>query len=172
MTWRVARIGIGLGVVVGVGVVLAKAPETPAVILDQPLPSQAEVAALVDGDTFDVRANDQITRVRLGYVDAPAVARPGQPAACLAHEASAKLASVLPAGTQLTLSYGKDRFGRTTAEAVTADGVLVNAEMVRSGLAQVVRGRSRQPSTPPRRRRWRTGVVRTPPASRARFPAG
>jgi micrococcal nuclease len=145
MAWRSAKIGIGLAAVVGVAVVLARSPETPTVILAQPLPTQAEVAALIDGDTFDVRSDDQVTRVRLGYVDTPAAPRPGQPAACLAHEASAKLASVLPAGTQLRLTYGKDRFGRTTAEAVTMDGRLVNAEIVRSGFAQVVRDDSETP---------------------------
>lgn len=145
MARRTAKIGIGLAVVVGVAAVLVKSPETPKVILAQPLPTLAEVAALVDGDTFDVRSNDQVTRVRLGYVDTPAAPRPGQPAACLAHEASAKLASVLPAGTQLKLTYGKDRFGRTTAEAVTMDGRLINAEMVRSGFAQVVRDDSELP---------------------------
>lgn len=145
MARRVAKIGIGLAVVMGVGAVLVKSPEAPTVILAQPLPTQAEVTALVDGHTFDVRSNDQVTRVRLGYVDTPAAPQPGQPAACLAHEATAKLASVAPAGTQLKLTYAKDRFGRTTAEATTMDGRLVNAEIVRAGYAQVVRGDSETP---------------------------
>jgi micrococcal nuclease len=141
----VAKIGIGLLVVVGVGAVVAMSSKAPAVILAQPLPTQAEVAALVDGDTFDVRSNDQITRVRLGYVDTPGTPRPGEPAACLAREASARLASMVPAGTPLKLTYGQDRFGRTTAEAVTLDGRLVNAEVVRSGFAQAVRDESETP---------------------------
>jgi micrococcal nuclease len=145
MARRVAKIGIALTVIVGVGAVLVKSPDTPAVILAHPLPEQAEVAALVDGDTFDVRSNNQVTRVRLGFVDTPAAPLPGQPAACLAHEATAKLAAVLPAGTQLKLIYGKDRFGRATAEATTPDGRLVNAEVVRAGFAQVVRDDSENP---------------------------
>ncbi len=80
MARRAAKIGIGLAVVVGAGAFLVKSPQTPAVILAQPLPTLAEVTALVDGDTFDVRSNDQITRVRLGYVDTPSQPRPGQPA--------------------------------------------------------------------------------------------
>lgn len=145
MARRVVKIAVGLAVVVGVGAVLLKSPATPAVILAQPLPSQAEVAALVDGDTFDVRSDDQVTRVRLGFVDTPAAAQPGQPPACLAREATAKLASVVPTGTRLTLTYGKDRFGRTTAEATTLDGRLVNAEIVRAGFAHVVRNDADNP---------------------------
>jgi micrococcal nuclease len=38
----------------------------------------------------------------------------------------------------VSLTYDTDRYGRTVAQAVTADGRLVNAELVRAGLAQVI----------------------------------
>lgn len=145
---KVAKIGISVLAVVGAGIVALRTTDAAAIALPQPLPSQAQVAALVSGDTFDVRFNDQITRVRLGNVDTPAVPRPGQPATCLGTEASARLSSMIPAGTQLTLSYDKDRFGRTVAQAVLGDGRLVNAEVVRSGLAQVIQD-SPDATTPP-----------------------
>lgn len=145
---KVAKVGIGVLAVAGVGVAVLSTTGTSAIALPQPPPAQAQVAALVNGDTFDVRDNDQITRVRLGNVDTPAAAAPGQPATCLATEASAQLGSMIPAGTQLTLTYDKDRFGRTVAQATTSDGRLVNAEMVRSGLAQVVQDDPGTPTPP------------------------
>ncbi|HTK63791.1 MAG TPA: thermonuclease family protein [Pseudonocardia sp.] len=140
MANRVLKIGIGLVAVAGVGIAVAKTTGTTAAIaLPQPPPEQAQVATLVDGDTFDVRFNDQITRVRLANVDTPAPAGPDKPVQCLGAEATAQLAQIIPAGTPLKLSYDKDRFGRTAAAATTTDGRLVNAEVVRTGLAQVVK---------------------------------
>lgn len=143
MANRVLKIGIGLVAVAGIGIAVAKTTGTTAAIaLPQPPPEQAQVATLVDGDTFDVRFNDQITRVRLLNVDTPAPAGPDQPVQCLGAEATAQLAQIIPAGTALKLSYDKDRFGRTAAAATTTDGRLVNAEMVRTGLAQVIKSDS------------------------------
>jgi micrococcal nuclease len=143
MANRVLKIGIGLVAVAGIGIAVAKTTGTTAAIaLPQPPPEQAQVATLVDGDTFDVRFNDQITRVRLLNVDTPAPAGPDQPVQCLGAEATAQLAHIIPAGTALKLSYDKDRFGRTAAAATTSDGRLVNAEVVRTGLAQVIKSDS------------------------------
>jgi micrococcal nuclease len=147
MANRVLKIGIGLVAVAGIGIAVAKTTGTTAAIaLPQPPPEQAQVATLVDGDTFDVRFNDQITRVRLLNVDTPAPAGPDKPVQCLGAEATAQLAQIIPTGTPLKLSYDKDRFGRTAAAATTSDGRLVNAEVVRSGLAQVVRSDSAVPA--------------------------
>lgn len=143
MANRVLKIGIGLVAVAGIGIAVAKTTGTAAVIaLPQPPPEQAQVATLVDGDTFDVRFNDQITRVRLLNVDTPAPAGPDRPVQCLGAEATAQLAEIIPAGTALKLSYDKDRFGRTAAAATLNDGRLVNAEVVRTGLAQVIKSDS------------------------------
>jgi micrococcal nuclease len=106
------------------------------------------VATLVDGNTFDVRLNDQITRVRLGYIAAPAPGKPGHPSPCLAPEAAAQLATIIPVGTVLTLTYDQDQLGRTVAQAVTPGGRLVNAEIVRAGLATVVNDDPAHPVPP------------------------
>jgi micrococcal nuclease len=55
------------------------------------------------------------------------------------------LGTIIPAGTQLKLTYDQDQLGRTAAQAVTLDGRLVNAEIVRAGLATVVND---APATP------------------------
>jgi micrococcal nuclease len=136
---RVVKIGTGI-VAVGAGTVavLAINHGAPTIGLPQPPPARAEVAAVIDADTVDVRADEQLTRIRLGDIDTPAPMSPGWPAACLQPQASAQLSSLIPVGTPLTLTYDTDRFGRTVAQAVTPDGRLVNAEMVRAGLAEPV----------------------------------
>jgi micrococcal nuclease len=138
---RVVKVGLGLLAVAAVGVGVAAVLRTGSSVIgiSEPPPARAEVADLVDGDTFDVRFNDQITRVRLGYLATPAPGKPGQPPPCLAAEAAAQLGTIIPAGTPLRLAYDQDQFGRAVAEAVTPDGRLVNAEIVRAGLAAVVK---------------------------------
>jgi micrococcal nuclease len=123
---------------VAAAVAAAVTGAAPAIGLAAPPPAHAEVATIVDADTVDVRSNDQITRIRLGNIATPAPLAPGFPTACLQPEASAQLNSIIPAGTQLTLSYDTDQFGRTVAQAVTPDGRLVNAELVRAGVAEPV----------------------------------
>jgi micrococcal nuclease len=137
---RVVKVGLGLVAVVGVGVGVAVGLKsgTSVIGIPQPPPGQAEVATLVDGGTVDVRFDDQITRVRLGSIAAPGLGKPDRPRPCLASEASALLGTIIPAGTQLKLTYDRDQLGRTVAQAVTLDGRLVNAEVVRAGLATVV----------------------------------
>jgi micrococcal nuclease len=140
---RVVKFGIGLVAIAGVGLAVVKVTgaDPTAIALPQstPPPAQGVVAALSDGETFDIRSNDQLTRIRLLSIDTPAPATPDRPAQCLGPEATAYLASVIPVGTTLQLTYDKDRFGRTVAMASTPDGRLVNAEVVRAGFAEVIK---------------------------------
>ncbi len=150
---RVVKVGIGLVAIAGIGLGVAKAtgatPTAIAISQQQPLPAQGVVAALSDGETFDIRSNDQLTRIRLLNIDAPAPAATDRPAQCLGAEAQAFLASVIPVGTTLQLAYDKDRFGRTVASVSTPDGRLVNAEVVRAGFAEVVKSNEDAPSLSP-----------------------
>lgn len=148
MAKRVVKIGVGLTAVVGVVAAIMITRVNPAIGLVTPLPAHAEVAAVVDADTVDVRSGNQVTRIRLGYIATPAPEGPGFPPACLQAEASAQLNSIIPAGTELTLTYDTDRYGRAVAQAVTSDGRLVNAELVRAGLAEPVIDAS-SPTVPP-----------------------
>lgn len=140
MSKRTVKIALGLVVVGGItaAVAVAAAGAAPAIGLASPPPAHAVVTAIVDADTVDVRSNDQTTRIRLGNIATPAPLAPGFPSACLQPEASAQLNSIIPVGTQLTLTYDTDRFGRTVAQAVTSDGRLANAELVRAGLAEPI----------------------------------
>lgn len=103
------------------------------------LPSTtATVVWVADGDTLDVRlpGSDAATRVRLLAIDAPEGPSGARAAQCLADDARAALLDLAPRGSQVQLTdYGRDRFGRRLAGLTTTDGVLVNAELVRRGLA-------------------------------------
>ena len=138
MTRRLVTIALVLVTLSGIGIALVRTTGTSVSVHTQPPPSVVEVVALVDGDTFDVRVADVITRIRLAYVRTPPPPRPDHAPACLAADASARLASMIPAGTRLRLTYDQDRSGYPAAEALTTDGRLVNAEIVRAGYAHVV----------------------------------
>lgn len=145
---RLLAIAVGLVALSGIGLVLAQATGAAPSVRATPLPTVAVVAALVDGDTFDVREGDAITRVRLAYVRTPPPPRPEKPPTCLAAEASARLASIIPAGTRLRLAYDRDRVGYPAAEALTDDGKFVNAEIVRAGYANIIETGLEKPIPP------------------------
>ena len=150
-TRRLLVIAAVLAAVTGLGIAVTRAAGTGPSVHAQPPSRVVEVAAIVDGDTFDVRAGSDITaiaRVRLAYVRTPRPSRPDQPPACLAADATAHLASIMPTGTRVTLTYEKERTGYPAAEVVAGDGRLVNAEMVRAGYAQVVEAGLESPMPP------------------------
>lgn len=104
-------------------------------------PDEAVVLRVVDGDTLDVTLGGGEERVRLLNVDTPESVDPNRPDECLGAEATAFLEALLPVGTPVRLEYDAvrtDRYDRTLAGVFTADGVLVNAEIARAGLAAVV----------------------------------
>ncbi len=102
----------------------------------------AQVAKVVDGDTVVLkRAIDGARQVRLVGIQAPKLplGRPGFIAWPLAEEAKKGLAALV-AGRQLTLSFGgrrKDRHGRLLTHLHDGDGVWIQGEMLRLGLARV-----------------------------------
>ena len=95
-------------------------------------PAKAAVDFVVDGDTFDLLDG---TRVRLLLVDAPETTSGKND--CYGMEAKAFTVSQL-AGKTVELTYDEnactDRFGRTLA-FVKVDGIDVNAELAKRGLA-------------------------------------
>jgi endonuclease YncB( thermonuclease family) len=150
MAKRGIKIGIGVVIVAGAAVAFAVATShvSPTIGLPHPPAAHAEVAAVVDAETVDIRADNAVTRIRLGYIATPTPPAPGFPVACLQPQAEDQLRSIIPVGTQLSLTYSTDRFGRTIAEATTLDGRLVNAELVRAGVAEAV-GDPSDPAVPP-----------------------
>jgi endonuclease YncB( thermonuclease family) len=78
-------------------------------------------------------------KVRVLGIDAPEMARDGQPADFLAHQAKATLTE-LTLNRKVGLKYDRlryDRYGRLLAYIFLLDHTLVNAELVRLGMARV-----------------------------------
>jgi micrococcal nuclease len=140
---RILKVGTALVVLSGLGFAGVRATETAnanGVGLESggQRPTTAAVATLVDGETFDVRFNDQLSRIRLLGVATPTPPARNQPGQCLGPEASAFLAQAIPVGAEVSLSYDEDRYGRPVAAATTSDGKLINAEIVRAGFGEAV----------------------------------
>lgn len=94
------------------------------------------VRYVVDGDTLDV---SHVGRVRLLGIDAPEVGIGLDTPAPFAPEAKALLATLV-GGRYASLEADGDRYdkyGRRLAYLLRDDGLLVNAEMLRAGLARV-----------------------------------
>jgi micrococcal nuclease len=99
-------------------------------------PQEALVAQVIDGDTLVLAGG---IKVRVLGIDAPEMARDGQPADFLAHRAKAALTE-LTLNRRIGLEYDRlryDRYGRLLAYLFLPDHTLVNAELVRRGMARV-----------------------------------
>ncbi len=110
----------------------------------------ATVTHISDGDTLWVSVEDpgatgidtrEEAKLRLLRIDTPELARDGQPADCLADEASDALARLVPEGSTVHGAYDverRDRYGRELVHLWTDDGRWVNGAMLADGYAQVV----------------------------------
>ncbi len=90
---------------------------------------------VIDGDTLALAGD---IRVRLLGLDAPEMEKDGRPPEFLAHKAKAALAD-LTLNQTVTLEYDRlryDHYGRLLAYLFLPDHTLVNAELVRRGLAR------------------------------------
>lgn len=97
------------------------------------------VERVIDGDTIVVSGK---RHVRLIGVDTPETVDPHRPVGCFGKEASRFLTSLLPQGSPVRLVGDveqDDRYGRVLAYVYRrADGLFVNAELVRQGFANVL----------------------------------
>lgn len=101
------------------------------------------VERVSDGDTLVIRMPDGTTeRVRLKGIDAPELARDGQPDQHFAKESQAYLQKRL-AGRSVTLQFDgtetRDRFGRLLAFVYLSDEECLNLTLVQFGYAYVDR---------------------------------
>lgn len=88
---------------------------------------QGEVVRVLDGDTIEVLHDHLPTRIRLNGIDCP---ENGQAYGTRAKQA----ASELVYGKQVTIqAYGKDKYGRTIADVLLANGTNVNYLLVKDG---------------------------------------
>jgi micrococcal nuclease len=130
-----------LTVVLATGCGRGGPPLPTASAADGSLPAGVDVAVarVIDGDTIEVAGGE---RVRLIGVDTPETKDPNRPVGCFGKEASAFTASLLPAGTKVRLvgdAEQRDRYGRLLAYVYRrADGLFVNAELLRRGFGQLL----------------------------------
>ena len=108
----------------------------------RPLGKTEEVTLerVVDGDTLNVAfANGATESVRLLLVDTPETSHPTLPVQPFGVEAKTFLTRWLEKGQTLTLEYDVGRYDRyqRTLAYVWVDGLLVNEELLRRGLARV-----------------------------------
>ena len=97
------------------------------------------VVRVVDGDTIHVRLADRIEKVRYTGVNTPEVHHPRRGEEAGGREA-AEVNHALVSGKRVRLELDvqtRDRYGRLLAY-VWVDDLMVNAELVRRGYAQVM----------------------------------
>jgi micrococcal nuclease len=132
---------LAVAVAVAVAVVaIAPLVAAPAVHAD-PLATTATVLKVVDGDTIDIR--DDVRgrlRVRLLGIDTPETKKPGFSVGCWGREAT-EFAQSTMLGQRVALqtdpTQGRtDRYGRTLAYLVKADGWDYSVEAARAGVAK------------------------------------
>src|SRR2546428_9884511 len=99
------------------------------------------VRYVLDGDTIDVGGRG---RVRLLGIDAPEIGAGFDTPAAFAQEAKAYLASLVAHRYVQLDTDGDtfDKYGRRLAYVIRDDGLFVNVEMLRAGLARVSARRS------------------------------
>jgi micrococcal nuclease len=113
---------------------------SPPTVSADPVATTAEVLRVVDGDTIDIR--DDVRgrlRVRVLGIDTPETKKPGYSVACWGPEAT-EFAKTTMLGQRVALVTDPtqdrtDRFGRTLAYLVRADGWDYSVEAARAGAA-------------------------------------
>lgn len=103
--------------------------------------SQYKVTRVYDGDSLVARGQDGEITVRLVGIDAPETSKgkrqPGQP---FSQTAKKHLTGLVLNRSIEVKRYGEDRYGRILG-VVFLDGKNINLEMVRTGMAEVYRGK-------------------------------
>lgn len=103
-------------------------------------PGSARVVHPIDGDTIEVRLGDSSERVRFIGIDTPESVARDRPVECFGVEAKARMAALLPAGTEVRLERdveARDKYGRLLAYVFrSSDGVHINLLLVEEGFAE------------------------------------
>ena len=96
------------------------------------------VVKIADGDTLTIVVDDRQEKIRLSDIDTPERKQP------YGNRAKQALADLTFGKTITVSTTTRDRYGRVIGH-ITADGVDVNAELVRLGFAWVYRRYSKDP---------------------------
>ncbi|HET7737242.1 MAG TPA: thermonuclease family protein [Tepidiformaceae bacterium] len=116
------------------------AADPPDTTVDLPPCEWVEVDRVVDGDTLVVLIDGDTDRVRLTGIDTPETVAPDQPVEPYGLEASALTRTLLEDGwvcLERDIS-DRDRFDRLLRYGWLEDGRMLNEELLRAGLANVV----------------------------------
>jgi micrococcal nuclease len=102
--------------------------------------TEAQVVDVVDGDTIKVDVDGQVYTVRYIGIDTPETVHPDEPVEWMGPEASeANRRLVEGQAVYLETDVSEtDRYGRLLRYVYLADGLFVNAELVRLGYAHAV----------------------------------
>ena len=92
---------------------------------------------IIDGDTFEGRANDSTFRIRLNAIDAP---ERGQGYYQVSKKRLGDLCEDGPLDVTL---ISKDRYGRWIADVSNQSNIFINQQLVKEGMAWVYRKYSR-----------------------------
>lgn len=99
------------------------------------------VVRVVDGDTIIVDIDGDETRVRLIGIDTPESVHPDDTLNSERGKTASDFTSELLTGKQVYLEYGEektDKYGRTLAYVFLSDKTMVEEELLRSGMAEVL----------------------------------
>lgn len=105
-----------------------------------PVGNQFKVTKIFDGDTIRAEGFGLIFTIRLVGIDTPELGKKGQKDQPYSREAKQKLTRLLGKKTIGLKQYGTGGYNRVLAE-VFVGSTNVNLELVRSGLAEVYRGK-------------------------------
>ena len=116
--------------------------------------SKAEIVKIVDGDTFEIRYQGKIEKVRLIGIDTPEAhanakaekdaARPGADIKVIVkqgNEAKNFVKQFAPEGTQVQVEMDvneRDKYGRLLSYLYFEDGRMINEEIVKAGYANLM----------------------------------
>jgi micrococcal nuclease len=121
-------------------VVIAVSASPPTATADRP-PVTATVLKVVDGDTIDIRDDNRgRLRLRLLGIDTPETKKPGYSVGCWGPEATEFARSTM-VGQRVAVigdptQDPTDRYGRTLAYLIRADGWDYSVEAARAGAAK------------------------------------
>lgn len=100
---------------------------------------QYQVVKVIDGDTYEIKIDEQIWKVRMLGVDTPETVDPRKTVQCFGKEASDRTKELLIGRTvTLQIDSGQssiDKFGRLLAYTYRDDGLFVNSYLIENGFA-------------------------------------
>ncbi len=101
--------------------------------------NKTTVINVIDGDTFEIKMNNKVQKVRMLGIDTPETVDPRKTVQCFGKEASDKTKELL-LNREVTLETDKtqseyDKYGRILAYVKREDGLFINKYLIENGYA-------------------------------------